>query len=127
MEAKSLTGLRILIVDDSALVRGAIRKLLQDDQQLDVYEWGEVAGAVQHAKDVDADVILLDMSMPGVSGIALASEFHEAFPGAQVVLMSEQDPTVLRALTKLAGLQWCISKSELVGDLVPLLEKIATG
>lgn len=127
MATKSLMGLRILVVDDSALVRGAIRKLLQEDQQLDVHEWGEAAGAVQQAKEVKADVVLLDMSMPGVSGITLASEFREAFLGAQVVLMSEQDPTVLHELTKLAGLQWCVSKSELVADLLPMLEKVATG
>jgi two-component system, NarL family, invasion response regulator UvrY len=126
MPTKNLAGLRILIVDDSAVVRGMIRKLLRDEnEQMSVHEWCEGHGAVEKAHEVKPDVVLLDMSLPGVTGLELARRFREEFAAAQVVLMSQQDPAVLQQLTKLAGLQWCISKSELFAELPPMLEKFA--
>ena len=119
--------IRILIVDDSDVVRGAIRALLQEEQErFEAYESGDAEGAIEKAREIEPDVILLDMSLPGVSGVE-SRRFRESFPEAAIILMSAQDPMVLQKLTELAGLKMCIAKTELSTELLPMLEKIANG
>jgi two-component system invasion response regulator UvrY len=119
--------IRILIVDDSDVVRGAIRALLQEEKERsEAYESGDAEGAIEKAHEIKPEVILLDMSLPGVSGVELAKRFRDSFPGAKIILMSAQDPMVLHKLTELAGLQMCIAKTELSTELLPMLGKIAS-
>jgi DNA-binding NarL/FixJ family response regulator len=128
MTSKIAPTLRILIVDDSDIVRGAIRQLLREEhEQFTVYESDGADGAIQQTQEVRPDVVLLDLSIPGVSGIELANRLRRDFPEGKVVLMSAQDPTILQKLTNQAGLELCIAKSELSSELLPLLEKIAAG
>ncbi len=117
--------LQILVVDDSEIVRGAIRTLLQENGQFAVHDSGDADGAVRKAREIKPKVILLDMSIPGASGMELAPRFRKECPESTVILMSAQDTMVLEKLTQLAGLRWCIAKSELSSELLPLLEKIA--
>jgi len=118
--------LQVLVVDDSDIVRRAIRTLLQESEQFSVHDCESADGAFEKARKVKPQVILLDMSLPGVPGTALGPQLRDEFPEAKVVLMSAQDGTVLAKLTELAGLRWSIPKSELSAELVPLLEKITS-
>jgi DNA-binding NarL/FixJ family response regulator len=119
------TKQQILVVDDSDIIRGAIRRLLQENEQYAVHDAGDAEGAMQKAREIKPNVILLDLSLPGASGMTLAPRFRAESPDSTVVLTSAQDRTILEKLTQPAGLQWCIEKSELSSELVPMLEKIA--
>jgi DNA-binding NarL/FixJ family response regulator len=118
--------IRILIIDDSDVVRGAIRALLhEENERFEPHESCNPEDALKKAHEVQPQVILLDLSLPGASGMDLAKRVRAELPDSQIILMSAQDPVVLRKLTDLAGVQLCIVKTELSAELLPLLAKIA--
>lgn len=86
-----MTSARVLIVDDDEGIRLALRDLLGE-------EGFEIAGiasdgeeAVRLAMLAEPDVILMDMRMPGMDGLAAARSIREADPIAQVVILSAYD------------------------------------
>jgi len=118
--------LRILIIDDSDILRGAVRALLQEQKdRFDVMESADAGDAIQKARETYPQIILLDLSLPGVSGMELAKRMRAELPDSKIIVMSAQDPVVLRKLTELADLELYIVKTELSAELLPLLQKIA--
>jgi DNA-binding NarL/FixJ family response regulator len=69
-------------------------------------------------------VILLDLSLPQLPGLRVAELLRKDFPSVRIVIMSEQDSSVLAHLAKVSGLKPCIAKSSLAVDLIPALEQI---
>ena len=79
----------MLIVDDHASVRMALEALLSSSRDVEVA--GTASGgeeAVELAVATDADVVLMDISMPGFDGIRATRELHRRAPGAQVVMLT---------------------------------------
>jgi DNA-binding NarL/FixJ family response regulator len=68
------------------------------------------------------DVILLDISIPLLHGVTVAQTVKKEHPAVAVVIMSEQDISVLRLLAEAAGTAYYIPKSNLGVDLIPLLK-----
>lgn len=80
--------LKVLIVDDEALARSRLRTLLSEctDPRTEVVgEAGNAVQAMQHIQRLSCDVVLLDIHMPGVDGMALAAQLHE-MPSAPSVI-----------------------------------------
>ena len=84
-----MNRIRILLVDDSELLRRALRALLgrQSDMEI-VGDTGDGADAVRLLETVSADVVLLDMTMPGLSGADTALRIKETVPGAKILVFS---------------------------------------
>ena len=79
---------RVLIVDDHPLTRGALAALLE---QNDFSVAGEAASgeeAIDVARDLQPDLILLDLSMPGIGGLGALPRLREAAPGCEVVMLT---------------------------------------
>jgi DNA-binding NarL/FixJ family response regulator len=119
--------LRIFIADDSDSVCSAIKTVLVSDTN----EWricGEAADgdqAILRATETVPDIILLDLSLPQTSGAAVATTLRDAIPTATVVLMSAQEPTILRHLADSLRVEYCVSKSKLGTELITILNSIA--
>ncbi|MGB7752071.1 MAG: response regulator transcription factor [Candidatus Acidiferrales bacterium] len=119
--------LRIFIVDDSDRVRGAIKSLLASHSD----KWqvcGEAADgddAVERAAAAMPDVILLDLSLPQVHGSVLAIKLRDAIPSATIVIMSAQDPRLMREFADSYQIEYFTAKSNLGTDLIASLEKIS--
>jgi two-component system, NarL family, response regulator DesR len=81
--------IRLLLADDQALVRGALAALLDLEHDLEVVgEVGrgdEVAAAAVKGR---ADVVLMDVEMPGLDGIAATAELRRALPGCRVLIVT---------------------------------------
>jgi len=120
-------ALRIFIADDSDAVRKAIKALLISDSN----EWlvcGEAADGSQvisGAAETMPEVILLDLSLPQVPGTVLAKKLREAVPTATLIIMSAQDPSVIRRIADSFRVEYCLPKSSLGTDLIATLENIA--
>jgi PAS domain S-box-containing protein len=106
-------ALRILIVDDHAVVRAGLRELFSARSELRVV--GEAINgveAISHAKALQPDVILMDVAMPQKNGIEATQEIHAMLPHIQVVGISTFcDETTERAMRE-AGAQAYFSKTE---------------
>ena len=93
--------IRILIADDHVLVRSGLRALLRAEPDLEVVgEAGDGAETVRLAAELSPDLVLLDVSMPGESGIATARRLREAQPELAVLFltMHEEEGLLQEAL-----------------------------
>lgn len=91
---------RVLLVDDHALFRRGVASLLQNEGFHVVGEARDGAEAVEQAKKLRPDVVLMDVYMPGVNGLEATRRITEAVPSAKVVILtvSEKDENLFEAV-----------------------------
>lgn len=119
--------MRILVADDSEPVRRGVTSILASKPEWQVCGTAaDGAEAIQKAQELHPDLVLLDVSMPGISGLETARVLRREVPGAVIVIMSQHDPAQLLPNALEAGAQACVDKSRLAKDLVPAIEKIGT-
>lgn len=93
--------IRVLIVDDHTLFRSGIKLLLQRQEGFDVVgEAGDGLEGVKRAKQLKPDVVLLDLHMPGTSGLEAIPLLREEVPSTQIIMLtvSEDAEDLLEAL-----------------------------
>jgi len=86
--------IRVLLVDDDQLMRAGLRAVLSSDETIEVVgEAGDGRDAVYRTRLGRPDVVLMDIRMPDVDGIAATGEVLAVAPGAKVVILTtfEQD------------------------------------
>lgn len=117
--------MKILIADDSLAVRRGIVDILKSNPSWVVCaEAQDGAEAIEKASKLSPDVILLDVSMPGLSGLEVAGILREKSSGSKILVMSMHDPALLLPRALHAGAHACIDKSHMATDLVPAIEKL---
>ena len=120
--------IRILLVDDHALFRSGIRSLLQCYPDLDIVgEAGDGMEGVKRASQLQPDVVLLDLNMPGMSGCEAASLITRESPSCQVLMLtvSEESEDLFEALR--AGVCGYLLKNIEAEDLVGGIRAAAHG
>jgi DNA-binding NarL/FixJ family response regulator len=119
--------LRIFIIDDSDRVRAAIKSLLSSNSSKWLVCGEAVDGddAVERAAAAMPDVILLDLSLPQVHGTVLAAKLREAIPFATIVIMSAQEPRLMRQFADSLAVEYFLTKSNLGTDLIASLEDVS--
>ena len=120
--------IRVLIVDDHQLVRSGLRLLLEAEKDMTVEdEAGNAADAVRLARLHKPDVVLLDVVMPGGSGLDAAPEIKEAAPKARILVLSMQDdPSYVRQAFS-AGASGYLLKEAADNELVAAVREVAGG
>ena len=117
--------MRILIADDNERVRRGVRAILMSDVHCEVCgEAVDGADALRKARELRPDLILLDVSMPGPSGLETARLLRRELPKAKVLIMSQHDAKQLLPQAIEAGAHACIDKSRLHSDLLPTIQSI---
>jgi two-component system response regulator NreC len=120
--------IRVLVADDHAVMRAGLRMLL--DAQLDmavVAEAGNGRDAVAQVKASRPDVVLLDLSMPGLGGIAAVELLRKEAPQAQVLILTmHEDPEYLRQALE-AGASGYLVKSAADTELLAAIRAIRRG
>jgi DNA-binding NarL/FixJ family response regulator len=115
--------LRILIADDHPAVRRSLRSLVQTHADWDVCgEAFDGLDAVEKAKVLRPDIVLLDISMPNMSGIEATPLIHQAVPQSEILIVSQHDSPEITRLVAEAGAQGYVSKSEVWSQLLPAIE-----
>jgi two-component system, NarL family, response regulator NreC len=119
---------RVLVVDDHAVVRSGLRMLLDAQQDLEVVgEAGDMRGAVFEARALKPDVILMDVVMPGASGIEATAAVLKEAPNAKVLVLSMQDdPRYVREAFS-AGASGYVLKEAADAELVDAVREVAGG
>jgi two-component system response regulator NreC len=119
---------RVLIVDDHAVVRSGLRMLLDAEDDIEVVgEAGNVHDAVFEARAEKPDVILLDVVMPGKSGIEGAPELLKEAPDAKLLVLSMQDdPRYVREAFA-AGAAGYVLKEAADTEVVQAVREVASG
>jgi DNA-binding NarL/FixJ family response regulator len=120
-------GVRIVVVDDHPLTRDALASLLAQGGFDVVGEAGDGADAVALVGELQPELVLLDLSMPGLDGLAALPRLRAAAPGCEVVVLtaSGTEENLLGAIR--AGAAGYLLKSEPPERIVSFLEGVANG
>ena len=119
---------RVLLADDHALVRAGIRALLQGLEGVTVVaETGNGAEVLELARMHRPDVVLLDISMPGLSGLDVSAQLEQELPEVRVVLLSmhANEEYVLQALR--SGAAGYMLKDSATAELELALKAVMQG
>jgi DNA-binding NarL/FixJ family response regulator len=116
---------RILIVDDSPVIRERLRELLEQERGWEVC--GEAANGregIEKAQQLKPDVIVLDLSMPVMNGIEAARELTRLLPSVPLLMCTDFETAHVRWKALSAGVRTIVRKSELLGDLVRSIQAL---
>jgi two-component system NarL family response regulator len=118
---------RLLVVDDVPLFRAGLASALRDAGFEVVAEAGGAEAAVSAAEEHQPDLVLLDILMPGVSGLEVVEKISAVAPGASVVLLtaSESEEDLLVGVK--AGARGYVTKDAPFEDLVGALKAVDNG
>ena len=114
---------RILVVDDNQSVREALSRLLTVDDCVVCGEAVDGVDAIEAARRLTPDLILMDLSMPGMSGMDAAREIRREFPTLAIMLMTEPDLEIMAAARR-AGIRGTVSK---VGNILSAVRAVLRG
>ncbi|MBB1513386.1 response regulator transcription factor [Tessaracoccus sp. MC1627] len=120
--------IRVLLVDDQALVRMGFRLVLESQQDLEVVgEAGDGDTAVALAHQLGPDVVLLDVQMPGRDGIQATALITEQVPASRVLILTtfDLDEYVYAALR--AGASGFLLKDALPAEMISAVRAVAAG
>ena len=116
---------RILIADDSELIRQQVRKILESDQQIEVCaEAQDGAEAVRMARQYRPDLILMDVFMPEMSGLEALCEIKRTAPNLPVVIITIDDSGDLPVESRNAGADAFVLKAKGSVELLPTIHKL---
>jgi DNA-binding NarL/FixJ family response regulator len=116
--------MRILIADDNDVVRRGVVRLLSETGWNVCGEARDGLEALQKARELLPDVILLDFSMPGMNGLEAARLLRQELPEAKILMLSQHDPIQLLPSVVEAGGDACLDKSRLSTDLLASIKSL---
>ncbi len=123
-----MSVLRILVVDDHAVVRGVICSLLSSDPTLDVVcQTADGESAVQKAEELQPDLILLDISLPGISGIEAGRRIRRVSPHAYIIFLSQHDSLQMVEDALRAGGHGYVTKMDAGAELLQAIRTVVDG
>jgi len=120
--------IKILIVDDHAIVREGLNHLLQAEKDMQVAGMAmDAASAMRFVSETPVDVIILDISMPGKSGLDLIKDLKQIQPAVRILMLSmyPEDRFALRAV--IAGASGYLTKEMASEEIVTAIRTIFSG
>src|SRR3972149_7770304 len=120
--------IRVLVVDDHSLFRQGVIQTLRQGADMHVGgEAGSAPAAIEKARDVLADVVLLDLKLPDGSGLKVAGELQRECPYSKVIVLTvvEDDEALLQALKE--GARGYVLKGVSGDELIRVIRAIQGG
>ncbi len=123
-----MARIRVLIADDHAIVREGVRALLKLSDDIEVV--GEAANgleAIEAARALSPDVILMDIAMPGLGGLEATLEIRKENPAAKILVLTQyEDREYIRRFLK-AGVSGYVLKKSAGSDLTATIRAVNRG
>ncbi len=123
-----MSKIRILLADDHPLVRSGLSKLLESHPEFSVVgEAGDGEEAVAKTKDLKPDVVIIDLSMPKLSGIEATKIIRKQFPRTAVLVLTMHDNEEYVYQILKSGAGGYILKNSGKNDLIAAVRAVAKG
>lgn len=120
--------INIMLVDDHAVVRAGVRRLLEQHPAFNVVaEADSGERAYQLFGDISPDVAVMDLTMPGMGGMEAIRRIIARYPAAKILVLSMHENAAFASQALKAGAKGYLPKSSLADDLVNALEALAGG
>jgi DNA-binding NarL/FixJ family response regulator len=120
--------LRILVVDDHDVVRQGVRLILRDRPDWQICGEAENgAEALQKETQLHPDLIILDVTMPDIGGLQVASELRSRNSPAKIIILTMHEAKELEHAVKAAGAQGYVIKTHAARDLVTAIQTVIDG
>jgi DNA-binding NarL/FixJ family response regulator len=119
---------RVFIVDDHPIFRAGLQSVIQSEPDLEICgEASSAAQAIDRLRSVEADLVLVDVSLPGANGIELLKHIRAEHPELPILVLSAHDEGqyALRALR--AGASGYLMKKEASDHLIPTVRRVLSG
>ncbi|WP_028220913.1 response regulator [Paraburkholderia oxyphila] len=120
--------IKVILADDHALVRDGLRRILQDAHDFEIVGEGcDSATTLALVREREARVLVLDLSMPGRSGVDLIKQIKDEQPALRILVltMHAEQQYAVRAFK--AGASGYLTKESASAELVNAVTKVATG
>ncbi|MBH2043730.1 MAG: response regulator transcription factor [Comamonadaceae bacterium] len=127
-EASSQPLLRLLLVDDHTVVREGLKRLIDPEtNRWSINEVGTGFQALEFLRRQPIDLAIVDLSMPGMSGLDLTCRIKSEFPSVAVLIltMHSEEQYAMRAFQ--AGANGYVTKDTAAAELVAAVRKVASG
>jgi DNA-binding NarL/FixJ family response regulator len=115
---------RILIAEDEASVRNAIRSFIESRTQIEVCEAIDGNEAIHKAEALKPDLVVLDLRMPIANGIEVAARLNLSMPKTPVVIFTMFDGVVGKPLARILGVAAVVPKSDGVASLLGRIQAL---
>ncbi len=128
MEQINTDSIRVLVADDHTVVRQGIRSLLQAEPDLRVVgEAGDGRDAVRLARELQPDVVVMDLAMPGMDGMEATRAIKQSLPQTHILALTvhESDEYFFRVLQ--AGASGYVLKRAAASELLSAVRAVARG
>src|SRR6185295_5719222 len=118
---------RLLVVDDHAIVRSGIRRLLSERPDIQVSEAASGEEAMSAVLDLAVDLIVLDLNLPGLGGLELLRRLIRTVPKVPVLIFSQHAEAIYATKALEAGAQGFVSKNALPEEFLEAIDAVLGG
>ena len=117
--------IKLLIVDDNKNFRCAVKSFLLSEPEIDLIGEAENGSmAIIRTRELNPDLILMDIRMPKMNGIEAATRIKKEFPETSIILCSFYDKEISSKEAAGWNADACLSKKSLTKELMPLIKNI---
>lgn len=120
-------AIRILLADDHVLVRQSLKSLLEREGFQVVAEASDGQDAVNHARSLQPDIAVLDISMPICNGLEAAREIRASSMKTKTILLTQHDEEQYVSDALDAGVKGYVTKSQASTDLLHAIRQVSRG
>lgn len=121
-------AIRILLVDDHAILRQGTAELLRREPDMEVVgEAGNGQEALDLVQELHPEVVVMDVRMPGMSGVEATHRIHESFPSVQVLVLTAHDDDQYVFSLLEAGACGYLLKNAPIAELVKAIRLVKAG
>ncbi|MGH9735855.1 MAG: response regulator [Candidatus Acidiferrales bacterium] len=119
----------VLVADDKAVARRALLSVFDEQSSKGIIftEASDGVEAVEKARELQPDVVILDLVMPRLSGLKAAEEIMRVSPRTSVLAVSNYDPKPLYGKLREAGVRGFVPKCSAGFELIPAVESLLRG
>jgi DNA-binding NarL/FixJ family response regulator len=119
--------MRLLVVDDHAIVRSGIRRLLSDRPDIEVLDAASGEAAMDAVLDMSINLIVLDLNLPGLGGLELLRRLVRAAPKTPILIFSQHTEAIYATKALEAGAQGFVSKNAMPEEFLEAVDAVLGG